>query len=139
MNLEVMQNRFIELHDSKVEGIRIDNKNIFLTFSGAYVHKSKGRPAHDPGSGWSQRIQLEFVNASLDGRIMGLPDRISDGELEVGKTRSGGISIPFDSKDAVLLSLVFQSGNEIQIFGEKMNLNEIGEAEYVEEFPGNER
>jgi hypothetical protein len=131
-----MENRLIELHDSKVEEIRIVKKNILLTFSEAYIHKSKGRPGYDPGSGWTQRIQLEFIKASLDGVIRELPDRISDGELEVGKIKDGGIPVPFESKETVRLSLIFQSGNEIQIYGERMNLREIAEPEYVEEFPG---
>jgi hypothetical protein len=131
-----MENRIIELHDSKVEGIRIERKNIIVTFSEAYIHKSKGRPGYDPGSGWTQRIQLEFEKASLDGTPSNLPDTISEGELDVNNIKDGGIPIPFEPKLPVRLSLVFQSGNEIQIFGEKMKLMEIGEAEYVEEFPG---
>lgn len=131
-----MENRLIELHDSKVEEIQILNENIILIFSEAYIHKSLGKPGYDPGSGWTQRIELEFIKASLDGLIKELPDRISDGELEVGKIREGGISVPFESKENIRLSLIFQSGNEIQIYRESMNLKEISAAEYVEEFPG---
>jgi hypothetical protein len=132
-----LENRFIELQDSKVEEVRIVGKSIVLTFSEAYIHKSKGRPGFDPGTGWIQRIRLEFENASLDGEPKELPDRIIDGELEVGRARSGGINLPFDSNETVLLSLGFQRGNEIQIFGETMKLKELNEPKYAEEFPGN--
>jgi len=132
-----MENKLIELHDSKVEEVRVERNKIIVVFSEAYIHKSLGRPGYDRGSGWTQRIELEFEKASLDGKPLNLPDRIGDGELEVGNKKDGGVPIPFESKEPVRLSLIFQSGNEIQIFGEKMKLKEIGEAEYVEEFPGN--
>jgi hypothetical protein len=131
-----MEKRSIELHDSKVEDVRVLNENVILIFSEAYIHKSKGRPGYDAGSGWSQRIQMEFLKASLDGQPRGLPDRVSDGELDVGGKKDGLIDLPFEVMRSLRLSLIFQSGNEIQIFGEKMILTELDEAEYVEEFPG---
>ena len=125
----------IELHDSKVESIRIDDKNLVLVFSEAYVHQSQGRPGLDRGTGWAQRIQLEFFRASLDGIPKALPDRISDGEFTVGKTAGFGIRLPFESNEPVLVSLIFQSGNEIQIFGERLTVIEHGPARFVEDFP----
>lgn len=134
---DAMKNRWLELHDSKVHEIRISKKNLILVFSEAYVHQSSGKPGHDRGTGWSQKIELEFYKASLDGIPKGFPDRISDGEMQLGGIATGGISIPFASKENARLSLIFQSGNEIQIFGQKMELRELGEPEYLEEFPGN--
>lgn len=131
-----MEKRWLELHDSVVGEVRVEKRNLVLDFSRAYVHKSTGRPGIDRGTGWAQRIRLEFVKASLDGVARGLPDRISDGELETGQNRDGGIPIPFDAEDAVRLSLIFQSGNEIQIYGERMILSEMDEAEFVENFRG---
>lgn len=127
---------WLELYDSRVDEVRVEKKNLVLTFSRAYVHKSSGRPGIDTGSGWAQRIRLEFVKASLDGAAKGLPDKISDGEFETDSKRDGGIPIPFEFKGAVRLSLIFRSGNEIQVFGERMILSELGEPVFVEHFPG---
>lgn len=131
-----MENRWLELHDSKVESVTVDKKDIILVMSEGYVHKSIGKPGRDKGTGWTQRVQLRFVKASLDGKPTGLPDRISEAEFQNDEIKSGGISLPFESKKPVLLSLIFQSGNEIQIYGDRMSLIAMEEAKYVEDFPG---
>jgi hypothetical protein len=89
------------------------------------------------GTGWNQGIELRFTKASLDGKPVGLPDKISEAEFQYEGTKGAGIPVPFDSKRPVLLSVIFQSGNEIQIYGDRMNLIESGPAGYVEDFPGN--
>jgi hypothetical protein len=132
-----MQNKIIELHDSKVQEIRIEKKDLVLIFNEAYIHQSEGRPGRDKGTGWIQKIELRFFKASLDGKVGGLPESISEGLFEIGNKQSDGIPIPFDSKECVRLTIVFQTNNEVQIFGERMELKEVGQAEYVEEFTGN--
>jgi hypothetical protein len=131
-----MQNKLIELHDSKVQEIRVVEKDLLLIFSEAYIHQTEGRPGFDKGTVWTQSIELNFHKASLDGKVSGIPGSISDGSFEVGHKQVDGITIPFKSKESVRLTVVFQSGNEIQISGERMDLKETGQAEYVEEFPG---
>ena len=128
-------NRWIELDDSEVESLRVEGRDLILDFSAAYVHHSAGRPGRDPGTGWSQRISLRFKRASLDGVPRGLPDKISDGELTVGKRAGGGIELPYAGTGPALLSLVFGStGNEIQIYGDELIVTETGEAKFVEDF-----
>ena len=132
----MQENRWLELHDSQVESLIIDGRNLVLIFSAAYIHKSPGRPGRDAGTGWRQRIRLEFKKASLDGKPDKLPDKIDDGELDLAGKADGGISLPFSWEKPVRLSLIFQSGNEIQIYGDRLTVTEMGEADYVENFPG---
>ena len=132
----MQENRWLELHGSKVESILIEGRNLVLIFSAAYIHKSPGRPGRDAGTGWTQRIRLEFKKASLDGKPDKLPDRIDDGELDLGGKADGGIALPFLWGKSVRLSLIFESGNEIQIYGDRLAVMEMGEAGYVENFPG---
>lgn len=132
----IQENRWLELHDSQVESILVEGRNLALIFSAAYIHKSPGRPGRDAGTGWTQRIRLEFKKASLDGKPEKLPDRIDEGELDLGGKGDGGISLPFLWDKPVRLSLIFQSGNEIQIYGDRLSVTELGDAVYVENFPG---
>ena len=74
----------LELHDSRVSHIEWVDGDAVIHFSHAYIHKSKGSPGKDTGTGWSQEAQLIMQGASSLAPSPPLPNTISEGYLEVG-------------------------------------------------------
>ncbi len=52
-----MPNLAIELHDSRVTGIRTEGSDVVLDLD-AYVHLSDGEPGVDAGTGWTRPIRI---------------------------------------------------------------------------------
>jgi hypothetical protein len=104
-------------------------------FSHAYIHKSKGTPGRDPGTGWSQEARLILPEARISGRLPMLPNAISEGFLEVGGLRHEVIPLPFKRKVAAKLYLAFANGTEVELVGERPILELLGTPIYLEEFP----
>jgi hypothetical protein len=61
-------NAAIELHDSQVVAVESATGTIIVWLA-AYVHRSDGRPGFDPGSGWSQRVALEFGGTEVPAGV----------------------------------------------------------------------
>jgi len=128
-------NTIIELHDSTFAEITKANGDIIAYFAPAYLHKSKGRPGFDPGSGWVQDARLIFSEASTSGDFPELPCDVMEGELIVGGERHDNhIPVPLASRASAELRLVFDSMHTVMITGQSVRLELSGEPRYVEEF-----
>jgi hypothetical protein len=127
-------NRAIELHDSRVSSIGSDGDRITLLFEPAYIHESEGRPGIDGGTGWSQRCQLRFAAASMEGTLPELPSDLMGGELIFGAEVYGNlIPMPLEVLGAVSLRLLFYPGCETTISGASLALKTLGTPRFVEE------
>lgn len=124
----------LELHDSRVSQIELVDGVAMIHFSHAYIHKSKGKPGRDPGTGWSQEAQLVIWGASASGPLPPLPNTISEGFLEVGGIRHELIPLPFRRKVGARLYLLFVDGVQAEIVGDKPLINLLGTPIYLEEF-----
>lgn len=126
----------LELHDSRVSRITCVNGRVVIHFSHAYIHKSKGTPGREPGTGWSQEAELVMEDATLSGPLppLPLPNTIVEGFLEVGGVKHELIPIPFKRKVAAILRLTFTDGTGIEIVGQKPILELLGKAIYLEDF-----
>ena len=124
----------LELHDSRVSRIELVNGAAMIHFSHAYIHKSKGKPGRDPGTGWSQEAELILREAAVSGPLPPLPNTISEGFLEVGGIRHELIPLPFKRKVGARLYLLFVDGTETEIVGEKPILELLGTPIYLEDF-----
>ncbi len=132
-----MLNSLIELHDSKVAAISENNGQVTVFFSHAYVHTSEGRPGWDKGSGYWQAAALTFAEGSIESDATELIGDIWEGDLEFdGQVYENEIPMPFDHTGPVTLRLHIDVPAKIIIRGKKAVLTLIGEAVYVEEFPG---
>lgn len=130
-----MSNRIIELHDSTVSAITIEDRSAIVNFSAAYIHKSEGNPGVDAGSGWIQAARLVIKEGSIKGESISGPDTILDGVLWAGDVEhSNFIPIPFDTLDTVRLQLEFDSGNHVTLSGKGATLELFGEPKFIEEF-----
>jgi hypothetical protein len=140
-----MQNRCIELHDSELEGIAFEGRDAVLHFPHVYIHASEGRPAWDRGTGWSQEAFLRIGVAHVDGKFSEESRAaydgvhcLSTGDLTINGNRShNSIPIPLNVRGSVELTLECW-GDTVRVSGDSITLELIGEARYVEEFPGSE-
>lgn len=124
----------LELHDSRVSQIEVLDGVATIHFSHAYIHKSKGTPGKDRGTGWSQEAQLVISGVGAIGRWPSLPNSISEGFLEIGGIRHEIIPLPFKRKVGAKLSLLFADGTDVEIIGEKPFIELGGTPTCLEDF-----
>lgn len=128
-------NTIIELHDSTLAEIAERSGTVIVHFKPAYLHKSKGRPGYDPGTGWSQDVRLTFTDASISGVPPELPALIVNGELTIdGKPFENHLPVPLDVSGSVQLRLVFARLPFVTIVGKSVKLKPLGKAIFVEDF-----
>ena len=123
----------LELHDSRVSRIELVDGTAMIHFSHAYIHKSKGKPGRDLGTGWSQEAELVLWEAAVSCPLPPLPNTISEGFLEVGGIRHEIIPLPFKRKVGARLYLLFVDGTETEIVGKKPILELLGTPIYLED------
>lgn len=124
----------LELHDSRVSHIDLLDGVAAVYFSHAYIHKSKGTPGRDRGTGWSQEARLLLSEARTPGPWPSLPNTISEGFLEVGGIRHEVIPLPFRRKVPARLYLAFIDGVEIELSGTRPSIELLGTPIYLEDF-----
>jgi len=124
----------LELHDSRVSHIEWVSGDAVIHFSHAYIHKSKGSPGKDPGTGWSQEAQLVMQGASSEVSLPALPNTISEGYLEVGGIKHELIPLPFKRRVRAKLNLIFVDGSHMEIVGDKPFVELFGMPIYLEDF-----
>jgi len=123
----------LELHDSRVSHVEWVGGDAVIHFSHAYIHKSKGSPGKDPGTGWSQEAQLVIQDASSEAPLPQLPNTISEGFLEVGGIKHELIPLPFKRRVGTKLSVVFVDGTRMEIVGKKSFVELFGAPIYLED------
>lgn len=127
-------NAAVEIHDSTLE--RIDSRgDELVAVIDAYVHRSAGRPGVDPGTGWSQPIQLRFLGGKATGSTGPIPMELLDGRLILsGQTLSNIIPLPLNHAGPSRLEL--ESWNEAHIVIEGNGVTAVlaGPPVYVDEF-----
>ena len=138
-----MQNRAIEIHDSALGQITVEAGAAVLHFPKVYIHSSEGRPAIDAGSGWTQEAVIRVGSAHIEGKFSqesrvacgGRAHYLSDGSLRInGSVSDNLIPIPLDVQGDIELKLECW-GDVVRVEGNSAQLELIGTAEYVEEFP----
>ena len=126
--------RALELHDSRVSRIELLNGLAMIHFSHAYIHKSKGTPGKDPGTGWSQEARLVLFEAETSEPLPLFPNTISEGFLEVGGIRHELIPLPFKRKVGAKPYLTFVDGVQTEIAGNRPLIELLGTPIYLEDF-----
>ena len=116
----------IELHDSKLSGIRHGPEGITLELRPSYVHRD--------GKGWRQNADIEIAGASLNNTVA-FPARIADGDL---KTPRGPyhnlLMLPLSEPGPIRMRLELESGEFIELQGSTIAVHMLGEPVLVEQF-----
>lgn len=123
----------LELQDSRIDHVDISGADAVVHFSHAYIHKSRGTPGRDPGTGWSQEALLIIAGVVTAAPLPSLPNAISDGFLEVGAIKHTLLPLPFKRKVDVKLSLVFTDGAHLDITGQGAVVELLGKAIFLED------
>lgn len=101
-----------------------------------YIHRTEGIPGVDAGSCRSQSAIFRVADGVITGALSELPGRLHDGLLKIADTvLDNMIPIPLDYAGEIELRLE-QWSDILWISGTHIKLDLIGEATYVEEFPG---
>lgn len=132
-----MQRRAIEFHESTVLVARFEGRDLRLRLS-AYVHISEGEPGRDPGTGWTQDVDLIFGEAELETSLPRGAMEIAHGRLRIGdRAFEGLLPVPLEGIGATTLELQ-GVGGDLRVIAKSVSLRPVGEACLVEDFPGEE-
>ena len=125
-------NDAIELHDSILQGIERCDGDIILMVK-AYVHRSQGQPAIDPGAGWSQPIQLRFLNGVATINVKAFPVTILEGSLlQSDLAYYNLLPLPILLGRKSQMRLEFANGESVQVSGEGLVAQYTGQAVFIE-------
>jgi hypothetical protein len=129
-------NAAVELHDSQVEGVDWQGEDCTVVLT-AYVHRSKGKPGIDAGSGWSQIAHVRVTHARLDEAFPILPLRLAGGRLLAQELElTNVIPVPSQFPGPVRLQLLGEGGESMVLVGDAAELVLVGDASYVDDFSG---
>lgn len=126
--------RGIELYQSRVSHLEQHSACVTVHFPYAYIYKAKGLPGRDPGTGWSQEVELVLENAQVGDTHHHLPGMIDDGYLEADGERYEVIPFPLGERHHAHLHLVFADGGILDVSGDKPVIKLIGRAIPLEDF-----
>src|SRR5436190_89572 len=137
MDLGDSMNRVIELHDAWVVEITPSGSSVVVRFGPAYVHRSDGCPGSDPGSCWVQDLDLVVSEAVLESTFTEMPQQLDVGSLSVGsEVFENAVPFPFDMPGVIRFSARSLIGERLVIQGTRVRVVQVGDARYVEQFPG---
>ncbi|MFZ2267741.1 MAG: hypothetical protein WAV95_09200 [Azonexus sp.] len=117
----------IELHDSKLFGVRSTQEQVTLELRPSYVHRD--------GKGWRQNADIEIRGVRSEVNTALAPVRIADGDL---KTPSGPyhnlLMLPLSDVGPVRLRLELETGEVLELDGSAISVRMLGEPVFVELF-----
>jgi hypothetical protein len=132
-------NAAIEIHNSELAAVVATQNGVIFRLAPAYVHRSVGRPGFDAGSGWSQPVEMLFASGVVEGQLPQLPCTLEDGSISGGADFRAMIPLPCVVEVAVRFEARNLYGDLVAIRGLALEVKAVGEASYVEEFPGSSR
>lgn len=128
----------IELHDSVFDSVEIRDGILIVSLRPAYVHKSRGVPGVDVGSGFLQDVSIEFVGHEMVGDARDLPADILNGDFELdGTVFQNMIKLPCDGRPAKLRLNLWPDNRSITVSGTNVRVKPLSEAIYDDEFGDN--
>ena len=131
----------MEIHDSSVDHITMENGIAVIHFPCVYIHQSEGKPTQDDGTFWAQEAILRIGDAQIEGTFSvakqvwgGDIVYLYDGSLRLDDVISDDL-IPIPLNMAAEVELAMECcGETVRIRGTSVHLELIGEARFVEEY-----
>lgn len=130
----------IELHDSEIDRITVENGTAFVHFSSAYVHQFDDLAGREPHTGWSQECNLAITGATIVSSFSDATPEghwLMDGSLEIGSTRFDNIvPLPFETAVGdVQFCAESRLGERLLIIGTSARWEMLGQPSFVEVVP----
>ena len=129
-------NAAIEIHDSELAAVVPTQDGVVVRLDPAYVHRSIARPGFDAGSGWSQPVEMLFASGVVEGQLPELPCTLDDGGISGGAEFRGMVPLPCVVETEVRFEACNLHGDLVVVRGVGLTVKAVGEASYIEEFPG---
>ncbi len=124
----------LEFHDSEVASVLHEGDVLRVVFSGAYIHRSSGRPGLDSGDGLSQAVEISFKNPKITGKAAACRGNLWDGRMSIAGRQLDLLPVPFDFSGPVRAELTFASGERLGIDADAVTCKGLGEPVFVEHF-----
>jgi hypothetical protein len=125
----------LEFHDSRLAGLQRLGRKVVIQLKPAYLHSSDGEPGISPGSAWHQNAELIFNSATVDAAADS-DGWISEGTLNFQGVKLNLIPAPCRVCGGLAVSFTLNNGDTVTIRAESMELRLLGDAVYIEKFPG---
>jgi hypothetical protein len=133
--------RWLEFHDSEFVSFDHDGERAVLTVNG-YVHQWEQTDSGWRGTGWTQRIQITVLSASVEtdragwsGESEDCPD-IWDGTLHTASVAHENLlALPFAHDGHFRLDIDLNDGRSLRIAGRNIRVEGLGDADFVEKLP----
>jgi hypothetical protein len=122
----------IDLNDSRVNRIALEQGIARVEFSHVYRYTSRGRPGVDPGSEFTQPVALFLHDAQMHGQPPQLPATVLEGCLEHGGRRDDLLAMPFLRRGPATLELRFEDGSTVRLTGQAPRVITQGPARFLE-------
>jgi len=116
----------IELHDSRVSGLVLQEGLVTVSLRPAYIHRD--------GKGWKQDALLIVEDASLETDQVEFPVTCADGSLRAPLGRYHNLlNLPLQEPGPILLKLEFFSGCTAAITGTSIKAVLVGVPVFIED------
>ena len=128
----------IEMHDSELLSVEIDDAGRGSVLLGAFVHRSVGKPGVSPGDGGVQLVRITMDQMAIEGGVGELPAYVYQGSLLVGDTLQDNM-VPFQPNTRLSFAskmMLSEDARVITVSGKGAAIESEGEFEYVEDFDG---
>lgn len=107
-----------------LDSVEINDGILLVSLRPAYVHKSRGVPGVDVGSGFVQDISIESAGHQMVGDFGNLPADILDGAFELdGTVFPNMINLPCDGKPAKLILNLWPDNRRITVSGTNVRVS----------------
>jgi len=124
----------LELYQSRISHVERHQDTVIIHFPHASIYRAKGSPGRDPGSTWSQEVELSLEDATVQNAANALPNMIDDGYFEVDGERYEVIPLPLGEHESGHLHLLFTDGSTLDVEGKHPIIRLIGQAIRLEDF-----
>jgi hypothetical protein len=130
-------NNAVEFHDSEIAAIRMTGGALHVVFESAYVHRSPGKPGIDPGSGYSQPVEMVFSDASYSESHGPCIGAVSDGVISSESARfENVVPLPFSALGHIAATITFTSGGVLSVTARGVSCVATGAARFIEQYDG---
>jgi len=125
---------WIEFHDSELISTARSDLEVSILLD-AYVHRwDDGDPRR--GTGWMQQVRLIVGRAVGALPALAAPAPIADGQIRIGPVSHGNlVPMPIQSEERVRITIRLVTGQILEVSGEAVRSESVGEARYVEDLP----